>query len=175
MKLDAIAACAGATLTWLVALPSHAANDSGAYTDKSFGEKSFAALSAICRVEARAEPQDADRTIFVETGMGDGGFPIATAVPAAQQWFNYGLKMFHAFYHDDAKRAFDNAVAADPHCALCVWGQALSRGAMMNYDAEEKDFQSGLAMAKRAQALARSPRDKLLTAALVRRFSRTQD
>ena len=133
MKLDTLCALAGATLVWLVALPSQAANQS--QTDISFGEKSLAAVFAICRVEARAEPHDANRTIFIQTGMGDGGFPISTVNSKAQAWFDYGLKMFHAFYHDDARLAFDNAVAADPHCALCLWGQALSRGPTMNFDA----------------------------------------
>jgi tetratricopeptide (TPR) repeat protein len=173
MKLDTSVALAGATLVWLLALPSQAANQS--HADASFGDKSLAAVFAICRVEARSESHDANRTIFIEPGMGDGGFPIATANPKAQAWFNYGLKMYHAFYHDDARRAFDNAVAADPHCAMCLWGQALSRGPVLNFDAEEADFKSALDMAKRAQALARSPRDKLLTAALVRRYSRPQD
>lgn len=107
--------------------------------------------------------------------MGDGGFPISTVNPKAQAWFNYGWKMFHAFYHDDARRAFDNSALADSHCAMCLWGQSLSRGAVLNFDAEEADFKSALEIAKRAQTLARSPRDKLLTAALVRRYSRTQD
>jgi hypothetical protein len=173
MRTDTLAALAGATFAWLVALPSQAANPSRA--DTSFGDKSLGAVFAICRVEARAEPHDANRTIFIETGMGDGGFPISTVNPKAQLWFNYGLKMFHAFYHDDARRAFDNAVAADPHCALCLWGQALSRGAVLNFDAEEADFKAGLEIAKRAQAQARVPRDKLLTAALVRRYERPQD
>ena len=60
--------------------------------------------------------------------MGDGGFPIATANPKAQAWFNYGMKMFHAFYHDDAKLAFDKAVAADP-VAPCACGARPCRAA----------------------------------------------
>src|SRR3954468_20638642 len=107
MKPDTLSALAGATLVWLVALPSQAANQ----PDLSYGAKSFDAVFAICRVEARTEPQGPDRTISIEAGMGDGGFPISTANPKAQAWFDYGLKMFHAFYHDDARRAFDNAVA----------------------------------------------------------------
>jgi tetratricopeptide (TPR) repeat protein len=173
MKLETLGALAGATLVWLVALPSQAANPFQA--DSSYVTKSFNAVFAICRVETRADPQDAKRTIFIQNGMGDGGFPISTANPKAQAWFDYGLKMFQAFYHDDAKRAFDNAVAADPHCAMCLWGQALSRGAVLNFDAEEADFKSALEIAKRAQTLARSPRDKLLTSALVRRYARPQD
>ena len=173
MRRDSLGAFAGATLVWLVALPSQAANQSSA--DTSFSGKSFAAVFAICRVEARAEPRDTNRTIRIQPGMGDGGFSIATANPKAQAWFNYGLKMFHAFYHDDAKLAFDNAVAADPRCAMCLWGQALSRGAVLNFDAEETDVKSALEIAKRAQAQARTPQDKLLAAALVRRYSRPQD
>ena len=173
MRPDTLSALAGATLVWLVALPTHAANQFSA--DQSYGDKSLKAFAAICRVEARAEPHDANRTISIEPGMGDGGFPISTRNPRAQAWFDYGLKMFHAFYHDDARRAFDNAVAADPQCAMCLWGQALSRGAVLNFDAEEADFKAALEMAKRAEGLARNPREKLLTAALVRRYSRAQD
>jgi tetratricopeptide (TPR) repeat protein len=173
MRRDSLGACAGATLVWLVALPSQAANQSVA--DISFANKSLAAFSAICRVEARSEPQDKNRSIFIQTGMGDGGFAIPTANPNAQLWFNYGWKMFHAFYHDDAKLAFDKAAQADPRCTLCLWGQALSRGAVQNFDAEEADFKSALEMAKRAQAQARTPQERLLTAALVRRYSRAQD
>ena len=166
MRLATSGALAGATLIWLVALPTQA-NQSPA--DASYADKSLSAVFAICRVETRAEPHDADRTIFIQTGMGDGGFPIATTKPKAQAWFNYGIKMFHAFYHDDARRAFDNAVAADPGCAMCLWGQALSRGAVMNFDAEEKDQKAGLEIARQAQAKAHTAREKLLTAALVRR------
>ena len=173
MKPDTVGAIVGATLVWLLALPSQAANQSEA--DLSYSGKSLSAVFAICRVEARTESQSPNRTISIESGMGDGGFPIATRSAKAQAWFDYGLKMFHAFYHDDARRAFDNAVAADPDCAMCLWGQALSRGAVLNFDAEEADFKSTLEMAKRAQTLARSPRDRLLTAALVRRYSRPQD
>ncbi len=173
MKRDTLCAAAGATLVWLLALPTTAADES--YAGHSYGDKSLAAVFAICRVEARAEPRDSNRTIFIQAGMGDGGFPISTVNPKAQQWFNYGIKMFHAFYHDDARRAFDNAVAADPHCALCLWGQALSRGPTMNFDAEADDLKSGLEIAKSVQAQTRTARDKLLAAAMVRRYSRAQD
>ncbi len=163
MKPDTLAALAGATLVWLVALPTEAAN------------KQDDAIFAICRAESRVSPTSGDPTIAIETGMGDGGFPIATANTSAQAWFNYGVKLYHAFYHDDAKRAFDKAVAADPHCALCLWGQALSRGPVMNFDVDEANIKAGLEIAKRAQAAARTARDRLLTAAMVRRYSRPQD
>src|SRR4051812_24802746 len=119
MKPDMLCALAGATLVWLVALPSQAANTP--QPDLSFSAKSFNAFKSICRIEARTDPTDTNRAIFIQPGMGDGCFPIM-AKPAAQRWFDYGFKMFHAFYHDDARRAFDHAVAADPNCAMCLWG-----------------------------------------------------
>src|SRR5437868_6461489 len=172
MKPQMLCAVAAATLVGLVALPTTAADE--AFMGQSYAAKSFDALASICRVEARADSQDANRTIFIDPGMGDGGFPIATANPKAQAWFNYGIKMFHAFYHDDARRAFDNAVAADPRCAMCLWGQALSRGPTLNFDVDEKDTKSGLEMAKQAQSRAHTAREKLLAAAMVKRYSGPQ-
>ncbi len=163
MKLDRLSAIAAATLVWLVALPTEAAN------------KSDDAIFAICRAESRIEPSGGTPTIAIQAGMGDGGFPISTANPQAQRWFDYGIKMFHAFYHEDAKRAFDKAVAADPHCALCLWGQALSRGPVQNFDVDAADLKAGLEIARRAQAQARTARDRLLATAMVKRYSRPQD
>ena len=163
MRLDALVALAAATLVWLVAFPTHAAN------------KLDDAIFAICRAESHVETTGGSPIISIETGMGDGGFPIATANKPSQEWFNYGIKLYHAFYHDDAKLAFDKAVAADPNCAMCLWGQALSRGPVMNFDVEDADIKAGLEIAKRAQAGARTARDRLLAAAMVKRYSRPQD
>ena len=163
MKRDSLCAVIGASLVWLCAFPTSAA------------DKSYDAIFSICRAEARVESVGQPPKLVIEKGMGDGGFPIRTVSAEAQQWFNYGLKLFHAFYHEDTKRAFDKAVAADARCAMCLWGQAMSRGPMLNYNAEEPDFKAGLEIAIRAKHLATTPREKLLTAALVERYSRPQD
>jgi hypothetical protein len=160
MKPDTLIALAGATLVWLVALPTEAAN------------KLDDAVFAICRAESHVELTGGDPTISIETGMGDGGFPIATAAASSQAWFNYGIRLYHAFYHDDAKLAFAKAVSFDPKCSMCLWGQALSRGPVMNFDVDEADIKAGLEIARHAQAVARTPRDRLLAAAMVRRYSR---
>ena len=70
------------------------------------------------------------------------------------------------------RQAFDNAAAADPHCAMCLWGQALSRGPTQNFDASDEDVKAALAFARKAQAAAHTEREKILTAAMVRRYSR---
>src|SRR6516225_5394446 len=111
-KRATLCVVAGAAFAGFIALPTTAADEP--FMGKSFSGKSFDAVFAICKVEARVDPYDTTRTVSIEPGMGDGGFPIA-ANAKAQAWFNYGIKMFHAFYHTDARLAFDQAVAADPH------------------------------------------------------------
>ncbi len=167
MKLDALSAVAASALVWLVAFPTLA-------VDKEENKTDFAIFS-ICRVEAHATAPGGGEHITIESGMGTGGFAIATANPQAQRWFDYGIKLFHAFYHDDARRAFDKAVAADPNCALCLWGQALSRGANQNFDTSDDDVKQGLAMAKKSLAVAHTARERLLARALTRRYSRPRD
>ncbi|HVW75186.1 MAG TPA: hypothetical protein VHC39_16230 [Rhizomicrobium sp.] len=167
MKLDTLSAVAASALVWLLACPTLA-------VDKEENKTDFAIFS-ICRVEAHVTAPGGGPHITIEDGMGTGGFPIATASPVAQRWFDYGIKLFHAFYHDDAKRAFDRAAAADPHCAMCLWGQALSHGPTANFDVSDDELKTALADARKAQSAAHTRREKLLAAAMIRRYSRAQD
>jgi tetratricopeptide (TPR) repeat protein len=167
MKRDTLTAIAASALVWLVGFPTVAANKEPGKTDT--------AIFAICRVEQYVAIPDASRRLTIENGMGDGGFAIATTNASAQAWFDYGIKLFHAFYHEDAKLAFDNAVAADPNCAMCLWGQALSRGPTQNYDVSKDDLKTALEMARKALAAANTNRDRALAEAMIRRYSREQD
>lgn len=167
MRRDTLTAFAALAFTGMLAFPTVA-------DDRPANNTAFA-ISAICRAERYAGTAGSSARITIERGMGDGGFAIATASRPAQQWFNYGIKLFHAFYHQDSRQAFDNAVAADSRCALCLWGQALSRGPTANFDAEPDDLKAGLDMARRAEGLARTAREKILTSALAKRYSRDQD
>jgi tetratricopeptide (TPR) repeat protein len=163
MTFDKRFAVAASALVWLVAFPTIA------------GDKTMLAIGAICRVEAHNETPGGNPHLSIEKGMGVGGFAIATANAKAQAWFNYGITLFHAFYHEDTKRAFANAVEADPRCAMCLWGQALSRGPTQNFDVSADDLKAGLELARKAEPLARTKREKLLVAAMIRRYSRAQD
>jgi tetratricopeptide (TPR) repeat protein len=146
---------------------------SGTAFDKTADSTTFAVF-AICRAEQHVEISGGTPHITIESGIGDGGFPVATTSRQAQDWFDYGIKLFHAFYHEDARQAFDNAAAADPDCAMCLWGQALSRGPTQNFDTSDADMKAGLAFAQQAQALAHTEREKILTAAMVQRYSAVQ-
>jgi hypothetical protein len=105
--------------------------------------------------------------------MGSGGFTIPTSSPEAQLWFDYGIKLYHGFYHEEAKKAFDRAFAADPKCAMCAWGQALAHGPTMNYDVEADEIAKGRVFADTAAKLAGDidPKNRALISALQIRYA----
>jgi hypothetical protein len=45
---------------------------------------------------------------------------------AAQKLFDRGMLYQHSFWYSAAKRTFEDAVKADPQCAIAYWGVALS-------------------------------------------------
>src|SRR3979411_3121768 len=57
-------------------------------------------------------------------GLGRVNFETS-CTPAAQEKFDRGLAMVHSFYPDSVK-AFTEAAAADPQCAIAYWGIAIS-------------------------------------------------
>ena len=65
-------------------------------------------------------------------GLGDFHRAITTSVPAAQQYFDQGMRMMWAFNHDEATRSFARAAELDPACAACYWGVSLTVGPNYN-------------------------------------------
>ncbi|WP_425044329.1 hypothetical protein [Primorskyibacter sp. S87] len=62
-----------------------------------------------------------------------GGYSrLASAVPAAQTWFDRGLVWVFAYNHEEAIVCFEKAVEADPECALAHWGIAYAIGPNYN-------------------------------------------
>src|SRR6516165_9488856 len=49
-----------------------------------------------------------------------------SCAPEAQEKFESGLAMVHSFVYPDSVRAFTDAAAADPQCAIAYWGVAVS-------------------------------------------------
>lgn len=133
-------------------------------------------VAYICSAEqapAAAGPQK----LTLLPGMGTGGFQASTDAEA-QAWFDYGVRLYHAFYHDEAKQAFDRAAELDPACAMCAWGQALAHGSTMNFDVDAAERAKALAFADRAASLAKAAgakdpgaKDQGLIAALRARYA----
>lgn len=60
--------------------------------------------------------------------FGDSHRDISSKVVLARQFFNLGLQLLWEFNHDEATRSFAAAATADPQCAICFWGVALTVG-----------------------------------------------
>lgn len=65
-------------------------------------------------------------------GLGAYRRPIATTMPAAQEFFDKGMRLYWAFNHEEAFRSFARAAELDPRCTLCFWGAALTLGPNYN-------------------------------------------
>ena len=106
-------------------------------------------------------------------GYGKGGFPIATANPRAQAFFDNGMQLAHAFAHGAASAAFAEAAKLDPECAMCQWGAAWSDGPTINFPIGAEQQKGALAKVLAAEKLLtpQSPqRERDLIAALKLRY-----
>ena len=57
---------------------------------------------------------------------------VTTSSDEAQLWFDRGLAWTYAYNHEEAISCFQNAVAADPGCAMAHWGIAYCIGPNYN-------------------------------------------
>ncbi len=64
--------------------------------------------------------------------LGDHAYPVTSATPEAQAYFDQGLRLYYAFNHAEAIRSFREAQRLDPDCAMCFWGEALAWGPNIN-------------------------------------------
>ena len=105
--------------------------------------------------------------------FGDLHHDVASRVPAAQRYFDQGLRMAYGFNHEAAGRAFAEAARLDPQCAMCVWGQALVLGPNINLPMDPAHAKDATALAARATSLAATARpvDRALIQALQLRYA----
>jgi hypothetical protein len=62
-------------------------------------------------------------------GIGVAHFPITTANPEVQQWFDQGNALLHSFWDYEAERAFRWCVKLEPDNPMPYWG--LARASML--------------------------------------------
>ncbi|HSD17759.1 MAG TPA: hypothetical protein VLC71_10950 [Thermomonas sp.] len=105
--------------------------------------------------------------------FGDLHRDIGSPVPAAQRYFDQGLRMAYGFNHEAAGRAFAEAARLDPRCAMCLWGQALVLGPNINLPMDPILAAQATDLATRAVALSANarPADRALIEALRLRYA----
>jgi len=107
------------------------------------------------------------------TDLGTHGIPTSTRVPAAQQYFDQGMRLVYGFNHGEAVRAFDEAARLDPDCAICHWGAALALGPHVNAPMDSVGGVQAWAHLQQAVALRSkaSPQEQAYIAALESRYT----
>ena len=58
---------------------------------------------------------------------------ITTVSADAQRWFDRGLNWCYGYHHEEALHCFEQALKADPACAMAQWGVAYAVGPNYNY------------------------------------------
>src|SRR6185503_16301051 len=107
------------------------------------------------------------------TGLGTLHVAVTTAVPAAQRFFDQGMRLLYAFNHAEAIRAFREAARLDPGLAMAHWGRALALGPNLNAPMTQENGRQAYAAIRQARALSSraTPREQALIEALSRRYA----
>lgn len=64
--------------------------------------------------------------------LGQYSWRISTGSNEAQTWFDRGLNWTYGYNHEEAITCFEKAAAADPGCAMALWGIAYAAGPNYN-------------------------------------------
>src|SRR6188508_221506 len=95
----------------------------------------------------------AQSTVRLYTDLGTHHKDIGTRVPAAQQYFDQGLRLAYGFNHAEAIRSFARAAELDPSCAMCYWGIAYAYGPHVNAGMDSASGVAAHAAVQKALAL----------------------
>jgi tetratricopeptide (TPR) repeat protein len=150
-----------------------AANGCGTLT-KGKNELFKPGLAVLAATPAAATEAEAFPLI---DGLGDLHLAITTTAPAAQRYFDQGLRFAFAFNHAAALASFRAAQAADPACAMCRWGEAWVLGPNINAAMEADAVAPAFAAAAQASALAdgASALERDLITAMAERYALAAD
>jgi len=139
--------------------------------DASTDNKSSNQISTENKTDLEIAEDNWRQPLF--SGLGGVDFPITTASPVAQNYFNQGLALAFAFNHAAADFAFTEATIYDPDCAMCYWGSALVLGPNVNADMVPGNAPRAFGLAQTAKQLSEnvSPKEQMLIEALQQRYT----
>lgn len=103
--------------------------------------------------------------------LGTHHYSITTSNPQAQRYFDQGLRLYYAFNHQEAIRAFTEAVRLDPACAMCHWGVALALGPNINAPMDPTAVEPALAVLEQARKGQASDVERAMIDALAARYT----
>jgi tetratricopeptide (TPR) repeat protein len=118
-----------------------------------------------------AHEQHAASGVPLYDDLGTLQFEVTTSADA-QRYFNQGMRLYYAFNHAEAIRAFDEAARLDPNCAMCYWGTALALGPNINLPMDSASGAAAYAAVREAVARQEhaAPVERALIGALSARY-----
>ena len=134
------------------------------------GPQSMRARLALAAAVVQAAPLP---SVPLHDDLGKVHFPITTANPLAQRYFDQGLSYAYGFNHAAAIASFRAGQAADPNCAMCYWGEAMAHGPNINAPMDPATNARSVALASYANWLAAKATEpeQALTGAMLKRYS----
>ncbi|MEZ4585113.1 MAG: hypothetical protein R2909_01775 [Gemmatimonadales bacterium] len=113
-------------------------------------------------------PGPSDPEVALRADLGSYGYPISTANPMAQRYFDQGLRALWAAERELALRSFAESERLDPSCAMCPWGSALASAPLAEPRDQPSDLDRARDAIRRAERLAGAalPREQVLIRAL---------
>jgi tetratricopeptide (TPR) repeat protein len=119
----------------------------------SIGRGSTLIAAVLFGAACAGDASVATSEVPLYTDLGDHHYAIRTSEPLAQQYFDQGLRLYYAFNHQEAIRAFREAQRLDPECAMCWWGEALAWGPNINLPMDSVSGAAAYAAAQGALAV----------------------
>src|SRR5215204_7266318 len=117
----------------------------------AIGATLAAGLSAAPPAFGQEETDQRFGTVHFETSCNE----------AAQRRFDRGMRYQHSFWYQSSKEIFEDALKADPECAIAYWGIALSLLYNPHSPPPAPSLPAGLAAIEKGKALgAKTPRER---------------
>lgn len=114
-----------------------------------------------------------DHKVPFYNNLGSYHFTITTKNNLTQRYFNQGLNLTFGFNHEEAGRAFKEAVRLDPDCAMCYWGAAYVLSPNINAPMDKSVVAEAYELSQKALALApkASEKERAYIEALSKRYA----
>jgi tetratricopeptide (TPR) repeat protein len=129
-----------------------------------------AALPAACK--SGSQVADAPTTtVPLYNDLGSHHHTV-TASPAAQQFFDQGLRLMYGFNHEEAIASFKEGARLDAGCGMCWWGVAMALGPNINLPMDPKAGPEAWDALRKATTLAPklTPAERDYIGALAQRY-----
>jgi hypothetical protein len=108
-------------------------------------------LAVLVAAPTLLSAQSADAPLAPElSGLGTLHMPVTTSMPAAQRFFDQGVRLLYGFNHAESLRAFREAARLDPSLAMAYWGQAMTLGPNLNQPMPPENVTPAFAAISRA-------------------------